>query len=138
MLTRRMLMAGVAPGAALVVAGCTSAQIATAQQDFATFVDQVNNILRAGCSSLLPAFTATANTIAAVASVLYPSIAAAVSTGAAAVQAVASALCSTIPAAPAAQLRAKSLRAAAAGAPAPVLGYVVVNGKTITVTGYAR
>lgn len=136
MFTRRIFLASVAPGAALVAAGCTPGQIAQAQQNLANFVDDVNNVLRAGCSTLLPAFTVTANTVEAVAAVLYPSVAAAVAAGALAVTNVANAICSAVPAAPVAQLRAKSLKARKLGLAAPVIGNININGQVIPIHGY--
>ena len=132
MISRRMFVATVAPGALL--AGCTSTQIATFQQQWSNFVDQVNSILAAGCG-LLPGFIATANTIEAVVAAFYASASAAIAAGAAAIQAVASALCSTVPTVPPAALAAKLHAAAATGVPA-IVGNITINGKVIPVHGY--
>lgn len=132
-LSRRKLLVGAAPVAALAVAGC-STQLATIQQDWSTFIDQVNAILAAGCSTVVPAFTATATTIEAVVNILYPGVGAAVSGVVGAVQEVASAICSTVPVEPPAAL-AKKLAGSSRKLPV-VIGTTVINGVPVTVTGY--
>lgn len=131
-MNRRMfLLAGTA-----ALGGCTAQQIAQAQAQWANFIDDVNQLLAAGCSTALPAFTATANTIEAVVLAIYPALSAAVSAGAAAVQAVAGAICRTVPSAPPAQLSAR-LRANTARHLKTTIGNVTINGRVIPVTGYA-
>lgn len=131
-ITRRLFLASVAPA---ILVGCTAAQQAQWAQQWSNFVDQVNSILSKGCSSVVPAFVATANTIEAVAAILYPGIVGAISGGIAAVQAVAGVLCKTTPSAPPAQLRAKLRRAATTNIPTFV-GNVVINGQVVPVNGY--
>lgn len=136
MLTRRMLLAGVAPGAALVVAGCTSTQEAQFAQQWSNFIDQVTTIVSKGCG-IVQGFIPTANTIEAIVSALYPAAAAAIAAGAAAVNSVASAICSAVQSAPPAAL--KRLRGAARGITPPAfVGNVVVNGKVVPVVGYGH
>lgn len=134
MLTRRFLLTTIAPGGALAVAGCTSAQEAQFAADWSNFVDQVNAIVSKGCG-LLPSFVASANSIETIAGALYPTAAAAIAAGAAGVQAVANSICSTVPAAPPASLAYKLRRSVASGVPV-IVGNVTINGKTIPVTGY--
>lgn len=135
MLTRRLLLTTVAPGAALVaLTGCTATQEAQFAANWSNFVDKVNAIVSKGCG-LLPAFVASANTVEALATALYPSVGAAIAAGAAGIQAVAGSLCSTTPAAPPAALARKLRRAATSGVPTFV-GNVTVNGKVVPVTGY--
>ena len=134
-LTRRKLLATAAPAAAFALAGCSSTQIATAEQDWANFVDQVNKLLAGGCS-LLPGFVATANTISAVVTALYPTIGAAIAAGSSAVQAVANAICGAIPANPPVSLRRK-LKASSPALPVHV-GDVTIGGKPIPIIGYQR
>ena len=135
MLSRRTLLAAVAPGAALALAGCTAAQQQQAALDWTNFVDQVTAIVAKGCSTA-QGYIPTANTIAAVVEALYPSLSAAVAGGLAAVEAAATSLCNAIPANPPAAL-VRKLRGSVRGVTSPVnIGTIVVNGKTIQVAGY--
>lgn len=141
MFTRRALLAGVAPGAALVVAGCTTAQQTNFALQWTTFIDQVTAIVARGCSTLgsLQGFIPTANTIEAIVAALYPAadpIIAAINAGSTAVLATANALCAAIPPNPPPALLRK-LRSAVRGVTKPVyINTVVVNGKPVPVLGY--
>lgn len=133
MMNRRQALSLSVSAVALSVASCTSAQIATFQQQWSNFIDQVNSYLAAGCG-LIPGFIATANSIEAVVAVFYPSGAAAIAAGSAAVQAVASAICSMVPVAP--QSLSKRLHAARLTSVPTIVGNVAINGRVIPIHGY--
>ncbi len=136
MLTRRTLLAGVAPGAALIASGCTAAQQADITAQWANFIDQVTSIVARGCG-IVQGFIPTANTIEAIVAALYPAAAAAIAAGSAAVNAVAGAICSAVAKAPATRLL--RLRGARRGITPPVyVGTVVVgpNHTPVPVVGY--
>ena len=128
MITRRILLASAAP---LAIAGCTSAQIATAQSDVANFIDQVNALVAAGCATGVPAFVALASTVESVAAALYPSVSAAIAAGVAAVNSVASAICSSV----STPVASAKLKATAPNVVARV-GNANINGKIIPIYGY--
>lgn len=144
MLTRRTLLAGVTPGAALVVAGCTSTQQANFAVQWANFINQVQDIASRGCTTaqgVLVAIIPTANTIEAVVAALYPAAVpaiAAVNAGTVAVTAVVNAVCSAIPPNPPASL-VRKLRGAVRGVTPPVfVNNVVVNGQVVPIVGYGH
>lgn len=134
-LTRRKLMACAAPAVVLGLSGCAG-QLAQAQQDWNNFVDEVNAIVAQGCNGIIPSFIATANTISAVVTALYPSVGAAIAAGAGAVQAAANAICSAVPTSPPAVASLKKRLLRSSRNLAVVIGTVVINGKPVQVVGY--
>ena len=135
-LSRRKLLSCTAPVVALGLVGlggCTSTQLAQAEQDWNTFVDQVNALLAAGCG-FVPGVLATASTISAVVGALYPSLGAAIAAGSSAVQAVAGAICTAISANPV-SMKKRLLRSTPN---VPVAVTTVINGKPVLIVVYKR
>jgi hypothetical protein len=136
-LSRRMLLTGIAPGALLAVAGCTSAQQAAITATYNNFLAQVQTLVAAGCNvgaGFIPAIPS----IEAVVNILYPGLGTAVAGVAGAINSVASALCSATSTTPPAAL-SRRLAASSPGTPVYV-GTITVNGPNgpaqVQVTGY--
>lgn len=135
-LSRRKLLVSAAPVVALGLVGlggCTSSQLAQAEQDWNNFIDQVNGLLAAGCG-FVPGVIATASTISAVVGALYPSIGAAIAAGAGAVQAVAGAICTALSANPV-SMKKRLLRSTPS---VPVAVTTIINGKPVQIVVYKR
>jgi hypothetical protein len=133
MLTRRTLLATVAPGAALALAGCSTAQQQAITTAYDNFLAQVQNIVAQGCA-LGAGFIPAIPSIEAVVNILYPGLGTAVAGVAGAITTVASALCSASAATPPASLRRRLARSSVGN---PVyIGTISVNGQPVVVKGY--
>ena len=91
-LTRRTLIASAAPAAAFVIGGCTAAQIATYQAEWATVVGEVQAAVAAGA-----AYIPTVETIAEEAAALFgPQYEAIVTAGSAALNEIVAVLVNVV------------------------------------------
>ena len=135
--SRRVLLTGIAPGALLTVAGCTTAQQASITAAYNQFLAQVQAIVAKGCS-IGQGFIPAIPSIEAVINILYPGLGTAVAGVAGAINAVSSALCSAATTTPPASL-ARRLRASSPATPI-YIGTIVVNGPNgpaqVQVNGY--
>ena len=129
-ITRRNLLTGVAPGALLAVAGCTSTQVASFEAQWTTIVSTVQSAV-AAAAGYIPTIESIANTVA---SLFGPTWQAAVAAGTVIVNQIITTLTNVVnnltpPAA--ARMRAR-LRASSPAVPT-VIG---VTAQGVSITGY--
>ena len=133
MLSRRTLLTTVAPGAALVVAGCTTAQQATITAAYDDFLSQVQSLVAKGCS-IGAGFIPAIPSIEAVVNILFPGLGTAVAGVVGAVNTVATALCGATAGQTPASVR-KKLSVSSQGTPVTI-GTITVGGQAVQVLGY--